>query len=72
MTEEKIQIKYGTGKDENGNQINFVEFPCPKCQSSTISLTAKTKEKEFMTFTCDICGGLQYFEKPAIPEAPSA
>jgi hypothetical protein len=71
MTEEKIRIKYFTDKDENGIEINFIEFLCPSCKSVIITLPITTKEKEFVTFTCSSCESLQYFEKPAKPEAPN-
>jgi predicted RNA-binding Zn-ribbon protein involved in translation (DUF1610 family) len=68
MTEDKIRIKFCSGKDENGNEISFIEFQCPSCKSAIITLPTTTSEKEYMTFTCDSCGNLQYFEKPAKPE----
>lgn len=67
MTENKTKLSFGIGKDENGNEFNFVEFPCPSCKTATITLPTTKKEKEFMTFKCGACGSFQYFEKPATP-----
>lgn len=68
MTKE-IRIGYGTGKDENGNDINFIEFRCPSCNRAIIKLKTTKKEKELMMFTCSECGQFQNFEKPATPES---